>query len=86
MGSFQRDLGVGIGATAATLSPRARRAARQGAVYGLAGVLKLGDVVAATARGVAQGAKAVQAADEEAGATPERQPAARKNRVTASDA
>jgi hypothetical protein len=43
-------------------------------------------VVAATARGVAQGAKAVQAADEEAGATPERQPAARKNRVTASDA
>ncbi len=38
------------------LSPRAREVARKGAVYGLAGVLKVGDVVVGTARGAVRGA------------------------------
>jgi hypothetical protein len=84
MGLIQRDVGVAIGAAAA-LSPRARRAARQGAVYGLAGALKLGDVVAATARGAAQGAQA-QSADDESGAAPKRRQAASKTRASTSAA
>jgi hypothetical protein len=45
---------VAVAATTAVLSPRARRAARKGVVYGLAGVLKAGDVAVAAARGAAQ--------------------------------
>ncbi len=83
MGLIERDVGVAIGATAAAFSPRARRAVRQGAVYGLAGALKLGDVVVATARGAAQGAQALSP-DEEASAAPKTRPAARKRRAPAS--
>jgi nucleoside phosphorylase len=85
MGLIQRDVGVAIGASAAALSPRARRIARQGAVYGLAGALKLGDVVAATARGAAQGAQAAWS-DEEAGPARARRQPARKKPVSASGA
>jgi nucleoside phosphorylase len=77
MGLIQRDVGVAIGATAAALSPRARRAVRRGAVYGLAGALKVGDVVAATARGAAQGTQTLSS-DAESGQAPERRQAARK--------
>jgi nucleoside phosphorylase len=85
MGLIQRDVGVAIGATAAALSPRARRIARQGAVYGLAGALKLGDVVAATARGAAPGAQAVSS-DEEAGPARARRQPARERHASGSGA
>jgi hypothetical protein len=52
-----RQVGLAVAATAAVLSPRAREVLRKGAVFGLAGVLKAGDVVASTARGAAEGAQ-----------------------------
>jgi hypothetical protein len=54
---IDRDVGVAVAATATVLSPRAREVMRRGAVYGLAGVLKAGDVVYSTARGAARGAQ-----------------------------
>jgi hypothetical protein len=57
MALLDRDVGVAVAATAAVLSPRAREVARKGAVYGLAGALKAGDVVVSTARGAARGAQ-----------------------------
>lgn len=56
MALIDREVGVAVAATTALLSPRAREVARKGAVYGLAGVLKVGDVVVGTARGAARGA------------------------------
>jgi hypothetical protein len=44
-------------ATAAVVSPRVRGVLRRGAVYGVAGALKAGDVVASAARGAAHGFK-----------------------------
>jgi hypothetical protein len=44
-------------ATAAVLSPKARHTLRRGAVYGVAGALKAGDVVAGAARGVVHGVR-----------------------------
>jgi hypothetical protein len=55
---IEKEVGMAVAATAAALSPRAREVARRGAVYGLAGALKLGDVVVSTARGAARGAEA----------------------------
>jgi hypothetical protein len=52
-------LGIAAAASAVTasiLSPKARDVVRRGAVYGLAGVLTAGDVIAAFARGVGRGA------------------------------
>jgi len=49
------EVAVAVAATAAALSPRARRLLRRGAVYGVAGALKATDVVTAAARGVASG-------------------------------
>src|SRR5204862_6068645 len=54
---MEKEAGIVAAATAAAVSPRARELFRRGAVYGLAGVLKAGDVVAATARGAVRGAK-----------------------------
>jgi hypothetical protein len=54
---IDREVGVAVAATATVLSPRAREVMRRGAVYGLAGVLKAGDVVYSTARGAARGAQ-----------------------------
>lgn len=56
MALIDREVGVAVAATTALLSPRAREVARKGAVYGLAGVLKVGDVVVGTARGAVRGA------------------------------
>jgi hypothetical protein len=53
---FESEVAVAVAATAALMSPRARRLLRRGAVYGVAGALKATDVVTAAARGVAQGA------------------------------
>jgi hypothetical protein len=55
MALVDRDVGVAVAATAAALSPRARELFRKGAVYGLAGALKAGDVVVSTGRGAARG-------------------------------
>jgi hypothetical protein len=49
------EVGVAVAATAALLSPRARKVVRRGAVYGLAGALKASDAVGSAARGVANG-------------------------------
>ena len=49
------EVAVAVAATAAVLSPRARRLMRRGAVYGLAGALMAGDAVSAFARGVTRG-------------------------------
>jgi hypothetical protein len=57
MALLDREVGLAVAATAAVLSPRTREVARKGAVYGLAGALKAGDVVLSTARGAAQGAQ-----------------------------
>lgn len=82
--SIEEDMVVGVVAAAAVFSPRARRIARQGAVYGLAGALKAGDVAVAAARGAARGAQSPQAADAasatsspEAGKPPEESPQTR---------
>ena len=48
----ESEVAVAVAATAAVLSPRVRRLARSGAVYGLAGALLAADAVTATARGV----------------------------------
>jgi hypothetical protein len=44
-------------ATAAIFSPRTRETLRRGAVLGVAGVMKAGDVAYAAARGVARGVR-----------------------------
>lgn len=53
-------------ATAAVFSPKVRGTLRKGAVYGVAGALKAGDVVVGAARGVARGVRG----DETAAADP----------------
>jgi nucleoside phosphorylase len=63
MGLIEKDVMAAVGATAAVLSPRVRRVARKGAVYGLAGVLKAGDVVVAAARGAARAAQSTETSD-----------------------
>jgi hypothetical protein len=54
---LDREVGLAVAATAALLSPQARRVVRQGVVYGLAGALKTGDAVASAARGVGNGVR-----------------------------
>jgi hypothetical protein len=51
-----REVGIAAAATAVLLSPRVRDVARRGAVYGLAGAMKAGDLAVSTARGAARGA------------------------------
>lgn len=51
------EAGVVAAATAAVLSPRVRGALRRGAVYGLAGALKVGDSLASFSRGVERGVR-----------------------------
>jgi hypothetical protein len=63
MGLIDEELVAAVAATAAALSPRARKLARQGAVYGLAGAMKAGDVVASAARGAVRGVQSPSAAD-----------------------
>ena len=55
---FESEVAVAVAATAALMSPRARRLLRRGAVYGVAGALKATDVVTAAARGIGQGVSA----------------------------
>jgi hypothetical protein len=58
MALVEKELGLlAVGAVMA-VSPEARRVARRGAVYALAGAMKAGDVVMETAKGAAKGAQA----------------------------
>lgn len=47
------EVGIAVAATALVLSPKVRGWLRQGAVYGLAGVLKAADSIGGAARNVA---------------------------------
>ena len=49
--------GVAAAVAAAAASPRVRKALRQGAVYGLAGLMIAGDKIVAAARGLASSAQ-----------------------------
>jgi hypothetical protein len=55
MALLERQVAIAAAATAAALSPEVRDALRKGAVYGLAGVLKAGDVVISAAHGAVEG-------------------------------
>jgi hypothetical protein len=63
----ESEVVVAVAVTAAVASPPVRRALRKGLVYGLAGLLKLGDTVTAAARGVAQQARHLNTSDGNAG-------------------
>lgn len=65
-------------ATAAVLSPKTRATIRKGAVYGVAGALKVGDVVAGAARGVVRGVRGDETAVSDAAATGARRAAPRR--------
>jgi hypothetical protein len=52
---WEPEVGVAVAVTAALASPKMRAYLRRGAVYGLAGVLKIGDAVSAAAGGVKRG-------------------------------
>jgi hypothetical protein len=64
MGLIEGDVVAAAAATAAVLSPRARKLARKGAVFGIAGALKAGDVVASAARGVVRGAQSAMSTQQ----------------------
>ena len=49
------EIAITAAVAAAIFSPRARKVARKGLVYGMAGVLAAGDVVTSFARSVGQG-------------------------------
>jgi hypothetical protein len=54
---MSRETAVVAAATAAVISPRTRETLRRGAVLGVAGALKVGDVVAGAARGATRGVR-----------------------------
>jgi hypothetical protein len=68
MGLIDPQKGLTMAAAALALSPDARRVARRGLVYGVAGTLKATDVVVSAARGAAQGAQAGLAGERESDA------------------
>jgi len=70
MGLIDGQKGLTVAAAALALSPEARRVARRGLVYGVAGTLKAGDVVASAARGAVRGAQAGLAGEAETGPAP----------------
>jgi hypothetical protein len=52
---MESEVALAAAATAALLSPRVRDVVRKGAVYGVAGVLTVGRVVAGVGRGAVEG-------------------------------
>lgn len=64
---LEPEVAVAVAVTATMGSPQARRVVRQGAVYGVAGLLKAYDAATVFARGVGRGiAQAAQVADDNA--------------------
>jgi hypothetical protein len=51
------EVGIAVAATALIASPKARGAVRRGLVYGLAGLMRMGNTVSVAARGVADSAQ-----------------------------
>jgi hypothetical protein len=80
MALIERQVAIAAAATAAALSPEVRDALRKGAVYGLAGVLKAGDVVISAAHGAMEG---LQSPAEDSRAT-EAKPASSSKRAPSS--
>jgi len=58
---MEPEVGIAVVVTAAVASPRVRKTIRQGLVYGLAGLLMVGDKLKSAASGVAQKAREVAA-------------------------
>jgi hypothetical protein len=54
---LEPEVAIAIAVTAAVASPPVRKALRKGAVYGLAGLLTVGDRIAAMSRGIAETAR-----------------------------
>jgi hypothetical protein len=52
---LESEVVVAVAATAAILSPQARKVLRRGAVYGVAGALMAGDAVSSVVRSAAPG-------------------------------
>jgi hypothetical protein len=65
---ISRESAVVAAATAAVFSPRTRETLRKGAVLGVAGALKVGDVVAGAARGATRGVRGDESAPTPAAA------------------
>lgn len=60
---IEPEVGIAVALTAAVASPGVRKVLRQGAVYGLAGILMAGDAVSALAQGVKRGVQQAAPAD-----------------------
>jgi len=54
---LEPEVGIAAVVVAAIFSPRARRWIRQGAVYGMAGILVAGDAIASLGRSFGQGVR-----------------------------
>lgn len=65
---FSTESAVVAAATAAVCSPRTRETMRRGVVLGVAGAMKVGDVVAGAARGASRGIRGQERAEAPAAA------------------
>jgi hypothetical protein len=75
MGLMDRQRGLTVAATALALSPDARRVARRGLVYGVAGTLKAGEVAVAATRGAVRGVQSGLAGEPADGGPASKAPA-----------
>jgi hypothetical protein len=66
---MSRESAFVAAATAAVFSPRTRETLRRGAVLGVAGALKVGDVVVGAARGATRGVRGQEKASTRSGNT-----------------
>jgi hypothetical protein len=66
---MEPEVAVTAAVTAVVFSPKGRKLLRRGAVYGLAGLLVVGDALSSVARGVGQGAQKVGASAAQAART-----------------
>jgi hypothetical protein len=71
---LEPEIAVTAAVTAAVFSPRGRQFLRRGAVYGIAGVLTVGDAIASFARSIGQGFRQVGTAVSEGPPSPEGSP------------
>jgi hypothetical protein len=71
---LEPEVGIAIAVTAAVASPGARKVIRKGLVYGLAGVLMLGDKLKEAASSVAEKARQVAATPPATAESPQSAP------------
>lgn len=62
---MEPEVGVAVALTALVASPKVRNVLRQGAVYGLAGLLMAGDAASSLAQGVKRGVQQAPPSDSE---------------------